>query len=57
MTNFSSRLMKELSTVLDQLHETLSQKVKSTAILLGKGVEMAVNCAVTTCYQWGLPVS
>jgi len=49
--------MKELSTVLDQLRKTLSQEINSIAILLEKGVEMAVSCAVTTCYQWGLPVS
>ena len=57
MTNFSSGLMNELSSVLAQLSNTLSREINSIAILLEKGVEMADNCAVTTCLQWEAPVS
>ena len=59
MNNFSSGLMKKLSHggVLDQLPKTLSQKIDNIVILLEKGVKMAENCAVTTCLQWGAPVS
>ena len=59
MTNFSSGLKKELSRggVLDQLSKTLSQEINSIAILLEKGVELAEDCAVTTCLQWEAPVS
>ena len=42
--------------VLDQLSKTLSQEINSIAILLEKGVEMAEDCAVTTCLQWEAPV-
>ena len=57
VTNFSSGLKKELSRggVLDQLSKTLSQEINSIAILLEKGVEMAEDCAVTTCLQWEAP--
>jgi hypothetical protein len=57
VTNFSSGLMNELSPVLAQLCNTLSREINSIAILLEKGVEMADNCAVTTCLQWEAPVS
>jgi hypothetical protein len=40
--------------VLDQLRKTLSQKIDNIAILLEKGIEMAENCAVTTCLQWSI---
>ena len=51
--------MKELSHggVLDQLSKTLIQKIDNIAILLEKGVELAEDCAVTTCFQWEAPVS
>ena len=51
--------MKELSHggVLDQLSKTLSQEIDKIAILLEKGVEMAEDCAVTTCLQWEAPVN
>jgi hypothetical protein len=59
VNNFSSGLMKELSHggVLDQLSKTLIQKIDNIAILLEKGVELAEDCAVTTCLQWEAPVS
>jgi len=50
--------MKELSPGLDQLNNTLNQEINHIAVpLIEEGVEMAVKCALTTCLQWGKPVS
>ena len=56
VTDFSSELMEEFSTVLNQLSTTLDLEIDSIAKHLDKGVTMAVKCAFTTCSLWGAPV-